>query len=162
VKKNQKNQNYQKKHLTENASYENMSIMLIFDLDFKRKAFGLKSPLSWFFEEGNGKWNINRKGVLFLFLFFVTFCSFGFWYFYMTPCVSTPAADVTILGQVLGLDGGNQSGSYVYIDTSDPHHEVKRYLQLKGVFDPTKQFSAHLGFSHNYPNYMRSIPYKFL
>ena len=135
--------------------------MLIFDLEFKRKAFGHESPLWWFYDDSGRKWEINRKGVLFLSLFFITFCAFVFLTIMICDCMPIPIVDVTVSSHILAFNTGNEFNAFACIISFDPNHEISYYLQLIGGYDPANQFSALLGISLNYSNYIKSIPYKF-
>ena len=135
--------------------------MNIFDMEFKRRAFGLRSPMSWAFKKAGEVVVVNKMGYLFLVLFCVTFLSFAFLTFYMSQCITPPIVDAAKIGQGMELDFSHELSPYICDSTFDSIQEIRCYLELKGIFDPNQQFSAHLGFSHNYPNYIKSIPYKF-
>ena len=134
---------------------------MIFDLELKKRAFGFESPMAWAFSKDGENVEVTKKGYLFLVLFWVTFFSFGFWYFYMSPCVKPPTVDVTVLSLALAFNTGHELSDIACVIAFDQNHEVSYYLQLIGRYDPANQFSALLGISLNYSNYIKSIPYKF-
>ena len=151
-----------KKVLDKKSPFQKDGIMMIFELEFKRKAFGFESPMRWMYSKEGETVKVTKKGRIFLTLFWVTFFAFAFLTFYMSQCITPPIVDAPRIGQGLEFDISHELSPHVYVCVLNPVHDFRYYSQLIGVFDPNRQFSAHLGFSHNYPNYMRSIPYKFL
>ena len=132
--------------------------MMIFDLEFKRNAFGHHTPLTW--SEGKGV-KLNRKGRLYLILFALTFCAFAFLTCKICDCMPIPIVDVTVSSHILAFNIGNEIDTFTCIISFDPNHEISYYLHLIGGYDPANQFSALLGISFNYSNYIKSIPFKF-
>ena len=153
-----------KKVLDRNDYFNNCGIMMIFDLEFKRKSLKGFKPLSWLFDEHDDDEDsvrLSKTGYVFMSLFYATLIAFCYMALYLTPCYSLPTTDVFKIGQCIDSERGSELCVKVFDIAFDSDHDVRNCTHFIGVFDPTKQFPSLYGFSCSYTNYIRSTSYRF-